>query len=49
MRRWLLVPLLVLAGCGEPKVVFENSTTVPMRMDNGVMVVADEPTRNIAP
>lgn len=38
MRRWLLGPLLVLAGCGGPKVVFENSTTVPERVENSVIV-----------
>lgn len=41
------MPLLVLAGC-EPKVVFENTTTTPMNMDNGAMIPADPPVGNAA-
>jgi len=29
MRGVLILAALTLAGCGGPKVVFENSTTVP--------------------
>lgn len=43
MRGQMLMPLLLLSGCGSPKVVFENSTTVPERVENGMIVPAAEP------
>ncbi|NIJ19435.1 putative lipoprotein YmbA [Sphingomonas naasensis] len=34
MRRLLVLAALTLTGCGGPKVVFENSTTVPEHVNN---------------
>lgn len=49
MRRWPLMALLLLASCESPKVVFENTTTVPEYPDNGATAAPTaDPTRNSA-
>ncbi|MDH4745243.1 hypothetical protein OMP43_14575 [Sphingomonas sp. CBMAI 2297] len=34
MRSLLALMALALAGCGQPKVVFENTTTVPEHLND---------------